>query len=355
MQLTTSNSDEKIKDKIILAIFISKLGFLTLEEKNFLYKNIDSSSQLALISIEEIEFLIKRKINLKKVFDIKENLRCSRISASKTISMHLGILLNTDFEYPQMLREFPDSPFMLFFRGNVSCLCEKSVSVVGTRRLTPEGKIAARQFAYDAASDGVNVISGLAYGADAFSHKGALDAWFDCKEKNGDLEKIGKTIAVLPCPADEITPKGNAGIAEKIIKTGGCLISEYECGSGSPAWHFVKRNRIVAALSPATVVIQAPAGSGALITADFALDSGRDVMFHSACFCENAELVNKKSEIQLAEAFNKKQVSRYKMENTVRKFTESGAPVIESYEDYKKAVIEAPGRIKNDLQSDLGF
>ena len=168
----------------------------------------------------------------------------------------------------------------MFYRGNFSVLQEKCVSVVGTRRLTADGMNAAKAFAYDAALHGQTVVSGLAFGADACSHAGAVAAAFDEMEKNGVFcERCGKTAAVLPCGIDCVVTNANKRIARQILQTGGCLLSEYPPGVCAEKWRFVQRNRIIAGLSPATVIVQAPAGSGALITADFALDFGRMLFF----------------------------------------------------------------------------
>ena len=136
---------------------------------------------------------------------------------------------------------------------------------------------------------------------------------------------LGKTIAVLPSSIDEILPASHKRMAAQIIQSGGLLVSEYEPGMGMAKWHYVERNRIIAALSPATVVIEAPAGSGALITADFALEYGRDVMFHEIAFCENAQKVSHLVYTDLEKAHAKGTVSRYKLENTPEKYLEAGA------------------------------
>ena len=106
-----------------------------------------------------------------------------------------------------------------------------------------------------------------------------MDAYFDYIETGLDASALGKTIAVLPSAIDEVLPASHKRLAAQILQTGGLLLSEYEPGRVMEKWHFVARNRIIAGLSPATIVVEAPAGSGSLITADFALEMGRDVMF----------------------------------------------------------------------------
>ena len=135
---------------------------------------------------------------------------------------------------------------------------------MGTRRLSPEGKQAALDFAYEAVNDGCNVVSGLAWGADTYAHRGALNAYYDAVEK-GDAAVKGKTIAVLPSSVDEIVPYQNKKLAAQIIKSGGLLVSEYAPGVPVEKWHFVGRNRIIAGLSMATLVVEAPVGTISLL------------------------------------------------------------------------------------------
>ncbi len=249
----------------------------------------------------------------------------------------------TDGEYPVLLKQAVNPPYMIFYRGNTDAFSQKSVSVVGTRRISPEGRKACFDFAYQAALSGTAVVSGLASGADGFAHKGAVEAYFDVLEKNGDTEALGKTIAVLPSSIDVIMPHTNQKLAENILKSGGCLVSQYApmCEFGN--WHYVQRNRIIAALSPATVVVEAPNGSGALITADFALELGRDLMFHEVTFKEGAGKIREIIKTDLENRFALGQVSRHKLESSADSFVFDGAPVIKDYEDYCKCLAEMPG------------
>ena len=340
-------------EKYILSISLARITFLSCKEKILLAKNLDSYNTLALLSIEEISNLAGRSINPKVVWNGSENLRMAKSALHYCKTLGIQILLYTDPEYPELLRQIADPPYLLYCRGNVSILAEHSVSVVGTRKLTPAGKKAALNFAYDAVMDGCTVISGLANGADGFAHQGAVNAYFDAEEKGIDTAKLGRTVAVLPSSIDEIVPAGHKKLAAQILNTGGCLISEYEPGMDIANWHFVGRNRIIAGLSPATVVIEAPAGSGALITADFALDFGRDVMFHEAAFGEMAKQVSEGVKAELQTGLSLGKVSRHKAENTPQKFLEAGAPVITGYSDYCKKLISAPGTENHPLQQEL--
>ena len=337
----------------LLRLSLHRISFLKLEEKKFLLKKLDSSYSLALLSIEEIEKIINRKIKNRDYWNGRENLHRAQIAMHYCQIMGIKILGCGDMVYPELLRQIPDHPFLLFCRGNENLLSEKSVSVVGTRRLTQLGKDAAKKFAYEAVTHGVNVISGLANGADGFAHQGALDAWYDFCEKGEDVHKLGRTIAVLPSSIDSIVPAGHVRMAAQILQSGGCLVSEYEPKMEMASWHFVGRNRIIAGLSPATVIVEAPAGSGALITADFALEYNRDVMFHAATFggkaCDVAEIVKKQLETEHAAG----RVSKYKIENRPEKFLEAGAPVIKDYNEYCRVLDSPPGVFSEPVQGTL--
>lgn len=330
-------------DELLLNLSLARISFLSLEDKKKLKNNLDSSRDLALLSIEEIENITGNSLKKSVIWNGIENLHMAEISAYYCKKFDIKILLYSDKEYPELLRQISKPPYLLFCRGNIECLGERSVSVVGTRKLSPDGRKAAFDFGYDAVINGCNVISGLASGADEYAHRGAVNALFDAKEKGFALENLGKTIAVLPGSIDEVTPYSNRKLAESILKTGGCLISEYEPKVPLEKWHFVARNRIIAGLSPATVVIEAPCGSGALITADFALDFNRDLMFHEAAFGNFAKQVSVSVEADLDKKFAGGKISKYKRENTPEKFLEAGAPIIKNYNDYCVCLTEKPG------------
>lgn len=341
------------EEQLIFHLFLSRITFLSCEEKNFLYKKLDSVNRLAISSINDIENLVCRSFSKKVVWQPQENLRMARLALHYCRQLNITILLNTEEDFPPLLREIADPPYLLFCRGDVSLLQKKSISIVGTRRVTAQGSLAAKDFAYAAVKDGVNIVSGLAAGVDGAAHLGAVNALFDCREKEEDESLLGRTIAVLPSSIDSIIPAGNKMLAEKIIKSGGLLISEYEPKMEMAKWHFVARNRIIAGLSFATLVIQAPVGSGALITADFALDYGRDLLFHKACLEDSAKMISQKVKGELQTSFAKGCVSKYKIENCIEKFISAGAPVINDYADFCIAINEMPGKRAGLLQSEL--
>ena len=178
----------------------------------------------------------------------------------------LGISVTTPdaSDYPPLLREIATPPSALYYKGTLveSDIC--AVGIVGTRHCTPYGRQIAQTMARDLAAAGVTVVSGLALGIDGQAHRGAIEGG-------------GRTIAVLGSGVDNIYPPGHRELSENIVKSG-AVMSDYPPGTKPDAKNFPPRNRIIAGLSRATVVIEAPAKSGALITVEFALDYGREVM-----------------------------------------------------------------------------
>lgn len=169
-------------------------------------------------------------------------------------------------EYPEQLRNIYDPPLRLYVLGNKEILKEKGIAIVGTRNPTAYGKKVAIQFAKQLSEKGINIISGLAWGIDTCAHLGNLQVY-----------DKAKTIAVLGNGLDEIYPKENINLAKQIIKSGGCIISEYPIGTKPKKLHFPQRNRIISGLSKGVLVIEAREKSGSLITADFALEQGKEV------------------------------------------------------------------------------
>lgn len=331
--------DSKQKNQLLL-ISLARITFLSLTEKLNLLKKLDTFNDLALLSLKDISELCGRPV--RALWNGEENLRCARREQAVIAAKKINMVFYYEKEYPALLRESANAPFVLFYIGNIDALCRRTVSVVGTRHVTPDARIAAESFARDAVLNGETVVSGLAFGVDSASHKGAVDA-LAAYAAGRDSACLGKTVAVLPCGIDTVIPSVNRRLAEKIIMTGGALVSEYVPGVSAERWRFVQRNRIIAALSPVTVVVQAPAGSGALITADFALEAGRDVVFHKAAFSSSSVKLRSAVEKQLEKSFASGKISKAKFENRPEKYLASGAAVIESYQDYCNFRKEPPG------------
>jgi DNA processing protein len=180
-------------------------------------------------------------------------------------AQELGIAVLTcdDPGYPPQLRDIPGWPLVLYVRGNVAALSDLAVAVVGSRHASWYGIRSARDFSRELAASGVAVVSGLARGVDTWAHRGALEA-------------RGTTVAVLGCGLDRIYPRENLGLSGEIAEHG-ALVSEFPFGAPPLKQHFPRRNRVISGLSKGVLVVEAGRTSGALITADFALEQGREV------------------------------------------------------------------------------
>ena len=172
-----------------------------------------------------------------------------------------------DEDYPERLKNIPDPPENLYYRGRLPKRREPAVAIVGSRGPTAYGISMAEYFAQALASEGVGIISGMALGIDAAAHRGALKA------------EGGKTYAVLGTGINICYPARNFDIYDALV-TGerGGILSEYNPDEPALSWHFPVRNLIISGLSDAVLVIEAREKSGSLITADQALEQGRDVL-----------------------------------------------------------------------------
>jgi len=184
-------------------------------------------------------------------------------AAAVEASSAVHLLRRSDL--PELLRHIHDPPRVLFLRGRGSpeVLGQPTVAIVGARACSPYGAQVARMLGRELAAAGLVVVSGLARGVDGEAHRGALEAG-------------GITVAVLGCGIDRDYPATHAELARRICDQG-LVVSEYEPGVEPAPWRFPARNRIIAGLAAATVIVEARERSGALITADFALEDGREV------------------------------------------------------------------------------
>lgn len=173
------------------------------------------------------------------------------------------ILIKDDPQYPRQLLEIDQAPPVLYLKGDIIPEDEWGVAIVGTRKVTHYGKQVSEEFSRTLADHGITIISGLARGVDGIAHKTALEAG-------------GRTIAVLGSGVDRIYPAEHRGLAQEIMKNG-AVISDYPPGTAPEASNFPPRNRIISALSKVTIIIEAGATSGALITAEFAVNQGKTV------------------------------------------------------------------------------
>ncbi|MEO6078011.1 MAG: DNA-processing protein DprA, partial [Candidatus Andersenbacteria bacterium] len=180
----------------------------------------------------------------------------------------IKILSFADPEYPALLREIHKPPEQLYIRGNVEILSSPLLlGVVGSRKATMYGQQVCAQVLPPCVRAGLTLVSGMAYGIDSFAHRICID-------------QNKPTIAVLGSGVDDASlyPRGNKNLAQEILKTGGAIISEYEPGTTAYLGNFPARNRIIAGLCNATLIVQAAKRSGSLITARLAMEENRDVL-----------------------------------------------------------------------------
>jgi DNA processing protein len=251
----------------LLDLIINRIPGLRVSERLALCEKFDREEEISILSKEDIGKIIDRQL------ERPWRMEALRVQAEQDerLARRRGVRWTAwaEGDYPPQLREIYDPPTVLFFRGTLPDPEKPLVAVVGTRRPSPAGAAQAYDLSRELGAAGLSVVSGLALGIDAMAHR-------------GNLEGGAATFAVLGSGADEIYPLENRPLARRILENGGAILSEYSPGTEPRPWRFPARNRIISGLARGTVVVEAPARSGALITARFALDQGRDLWAASA-------------------------------------------------------------------------
>ena len=248
---------------------VARLPFLSAREKILLVDLLDGAVDVSVLCIGALQEIVGRRLRVTtwepeswKALAAKD---AAFMQASGTRAFSYF-----DEGYPGILRETARPPFMVYCRGRLPGPDTPALAIVGTRYPTGNGLRISAAFAEEAAQAGIPVVSGLARGVDSAAHRGSILGG-------------GPTFAVLGCGIDFVYPRANKDLAARMISGGGGLLSEYPPGVTPTRWTFPERNRILAGLCRSTLVIEAPTGSGALITASFALEEGRDVYVAAAC------------------------------------------------------------------------
>ena len=328
MQVMEKNKSPIEKDLLILAI--STINFLSANEKALIYNSVDTLDSLSNMTVHDMEKIAGRKL-VSKTWNGTEAAKSALRGKKIMTAFNIKYFSMFCEEYPETLKNIPDLPFALFYRGDFSILNNQCVGIVGSRMITPDGKQETFDFAKQAADSGLTVVSGLATGVDYYAHLGALKS------------DSGRTVAILPSGIDTIVPTCNKQLAGAIIKRG-CLLSEYPPGATAMSWRFVQRNRLIAGVSSDVILVQAPPASGALITADFVEDYGRELYILKTAFSPMAlqavEIKKKKIASEMASGKKKNYKSRRNICNLVM---DDGIPVIDDYEDFIKCKSEKPG------------
>ncbi len=267
------------ESNVLLNVAISRLHFLNTTQKILLSENLDNLDSMALLSKIDLERICSKSL---KEGLWKPDLIIARAERDFRLMHCYGIQLVSwqDSRYPFLLRQISQPPYALYVRGNSDALAGGrygKVGIVGTRRPDGAGIQAAFNLARDCAAAGITVVSGLAAGIDTAAHRGALAAVTDVYAP----DYCGPwTIAVCGTGLDQMYPSANKKLAVQIMRRGGCLISEYPPETPGTKWTFPERNRIISGLCFGVSVVEAPAKSGSLITADFALEQGRELFLH---------------------------------------------------------------------------
>jgi len=305
-----------------LALLLSHYDFFSLSEKYLILEQAKDIQTFLKMRPIEIASLIKRDFKIDKL-----NFQSIEKRLEKTIALmraySIGLVFYDEEAYPPLLKEIHDPPFALFYRGEASLLHSLCLGIVGTRRPTGRGMKASFDIAKSLAENALTIVSGLARGIDGYAHKGALEA------------KDGKTIAVLASGLDSIYPSDHKRLALQMLERGSLLLSEHPPLTPALTWHFPKRNRIIAGLSEGVLVVEAPRGSGSLITASCAIEENRELFFH--------ELALQYSFQKLALSASDKRKLQKKW--AVQNYIDDGALLISSAKDIIQHLSE--GSIKN--------
>jgi len=273
-----------MNERGLLDLMISLLPDLKITDKLLLLRAFDNEEKLFVQSKGNIEEILKH--TLKTFWDITEiHEKAGRIDTMCRMRS-INWVSFAEADYPPLLRESYDPPIALFYKGKLPNPEKSLLGMVGTRKPSPQSAEQAYKIAGNLGKAGISVISGLALGIDAMSHRGNL---------------IGNApgYAVLGSGIDEVYPSVNRPLAKRILDSGGALISEYPPGTHPSKWTFPARNRIIAAMSRGVLIVEAPKKSGALITAAFALEQGKDLWVASGGLLENANF-DKRGTMKLA-------------------------------------------------------
>lgn len=211
--------------------------------------------------LKKIEFLNEKEVNT--IIQAKKAVDLDALSGNlKKKSVRFIPWFSEEF--PKKLHEIPDPPYALYVKGNLPEETNRAAAIVGARQCTAYGEKYALEYGEKLAQCGISIISGLARGIDGLGHRGALLG-------NGD------TYAVLGCGVDICYPREHIGLYSDILERGGGIISEFSPGTPPVSHNFPRRNRIISGLSDMVLIMEAREKSGSLITADMALEQGRDV------------------------------------------------------------------------------
>lgn len=232
---------------------------------------VSTVRKLAIESIESSESLnsVIDKFITQKTHLTTDDINAAKQEAIKIVEecnrLNIAIISIADGAYPSILKSIKDAPPFLYIRGNVDALTNKCVAIVGTRKASDYGKKIATKIAMTAVNNNLTVVSGLALGIDTAAHEGALEAH-------------GCTIAIMAHGLDSIAPTSNKALAERIIDSGGALVSEHAPGVPARPPEFVRRNRIQCGISVSSIIVETGEVGGTVHQARFTKEQGRGLL-----------------------------------------------------------------------------
>ncbi|HMK55653.1 MAG TPA: DNA-processing protein DprA [Dissulfurispiraceae bacterium] len=240
--------------------FIREIGPITIKKLLSAFhtpKKILAASKKELMQVGDIKESRARAIREFDAWQLVDQ------EISKIGELGIQAVTFDDSAYPVSLRQIDDSPVLFYIKGEIKDEDRYAIGIVGSRDMTPYGRKIADAFSSELASKGLTIVSGMARGIDTAAHKGALRV-------------KGRSIAVLGCGIDTPYPPENSGLYDE-LSLSGAVISEFPLGTPPLRENFPKRNRLISGLSLGVLIVEATAGSGSLITANCALDQGKDV------------------------------------------------------------------------------
>ena len=242
-------SIDKVTDKVITSI----------QENGIEIEKLMDYSNKEILEIKNINLNIKENIVKYKSHEYLDKIK-GNINKTKT-----NYICIEDKNYPKNLKNIYNPPKILFYKGNIDIINENiNIAMVGARKCTQYGSNCAKKIGKELSEYDINIISGLAIGIDYYSHIGCL-------------EGSSKAVAILGSPVDNILPRTNLKLADKILEDGGVIISEFYTNDKVYPSNFVQRNRIISGISDGIVVVEAAKKSGSLITVDYGLEQGKNI------------------------------------------------------------------------------
>jgi len=258
-----------------LLLAINRISFLRPRERLLLADMLSGEGDFLRISKKTLEEMLGRR--LKTAFFEADSYLTEALREEKYLTnRNILCTFYNNADYPRFLASIYDPPLVLYYRGNLDSCDFDAIAVVGTRRPDRNGIRASFELGMELGNRGITVVSGLARGIDSQAHLGCVSTG-------------GRAVAVLGTGVDYIYPASNRNLATAILDKGGAIVSEYPTGTPPARYNFPARNRIISGLAGTTVIVQAPKKSGALFTADYALDQGRDLFVHEVGLSEGFE------------------------------------------------------------------